>query len=108
MKKSIKAVMFSALLFPGAGHFFLKKYLMGTLLLTFFLVPVYLIFSEVISKTDQVIQQIQTGAIPLDIAAISEILTRTVNYQALNYEMNALMIVWVVGIIDSYRLSRVK
>ena len=100
--------MLSALLFPGAGHFYLKKYLMGSLLLTFFLVPVYLIFSEVISKTDQVIQQIQTGAIPLDIAAISEILTRTVNYQALNYEMNALMIVWVVGIIDSYRLSRVK
>lgn len=106
MKKSIKPVLLSALVFPGAGHFFLKKYLVGSILLCLFLVPVYLIFSEVMSVTDTVIAQIQTGEISLDVAVISELITRTVNYQALNIETNSLIIVWIIGVIDSYRLSR--
>lgn len=106
MKKSLKATLLSALVFPGAGHFFLKKHLSGSVLLGLFLVPVYLIFSEVMSKTDAVIMKIQTGEIPLDVAVISDVLTRTVNSQVLNIETNVLMIIWVIGIIDSYRLGR--
>lgn len=106
MKKSIKPVLLSAFAFPGAGHFFLKKHLVGSILLCLFLVPVYLIFSEVMSVTDTVIAQIQTGEIPLDVAVISDMITKTVNSQALKLETNVLIIVWVIGIIDSYRLSR--
>lgn len=106
MKKSLKAILLSALVFPGAGHFFLKKYLAGSILLCLFLVPIYLIFSEVVTKTEAVIAQIQTGAIPLDVTAISDILTSTVNSQALSIETNVLIIIWVIGIIDSYRLGR--
>jgi hypothetical protein len=35
MKKSMKAALLSAFVFPGAGHFFLKKHITGTVLAVF-------------------------------------------------------------------------
>ena len=109
MKKPMKAALLSAFVYPGIGHFFLKKYIMCVVLVSAFSVPLYFIISDILSKAEQVIEQIKNGEIPLDIAAISESLSNSaigVSAQELNIKMFVLVIVWFVGIIDSYRLGR--
>ncbi len=109
MKKSIKAALLSAFVYPGTGHFFLKKYTSCVVFACAFSVPLYFIFSEIMNKAGQIAEQITKGELPLDIAAISESLSNSVtaaNAQELNIKMYALVIIWFIGIIDSYRIGR--
>ncbi len=109
MKKSVKAALLSALVYPGVGHFSLKKYAQGAVFSCAFSVPLYFLFSEIMSKAEHIAEQIQNGEIPLDIIAITEALSSSVmgvGAQELNIKMYALVFIWFVGIIDSYRLGR--
>ena len=108
MKKQVKSVLLSALVYPGTGHFFLKKYVLSVIFSCAFSVPLYYIFREIIAKAEHVVEKIRTGEIPLDIAAISESITNSTvgsDPQELNIKMYVLVIIWVLGIIDSYRLG---
>ena len=111
MKKPVKAALLSTFLFPGAGHFFLKKYALCVVFSCTFSVPLYFIISDIMTKAEQVLDQIKKGDIPLDITAISESLSSStvgLDTQELNIIMYALIIIWFIGIIDSYRLGRTK
>jgi len=111
MKKPMKAALLSAFVYPGAGHFFLKKYSLCALFACTFSVPLYFIISEIITKAEHIVEQIKNGEIPMNIAAISESLsssTAGIDTQEINIKMYALVIIWLIGIIDSYRLGRTK
>ncbi len=106
MKKSIKAALLSALVYPGVGHFFLKKSLMGVIFAGVFSIPLYFVISEIIAKAETIVDQITSGEIALDSAVISASLSNSmsgVEGQALDMNIYVLIIIWVVAIIDSYR-----
>jgi hypothetical protein len=109
IKKSIKAALLSGFVYPGMGHLFLKQYALCVVFFCAFSLPLYFIISDLLSKTEQIIEQILNGDIPLDVVMISHKLSILVvddNAQALNIKMYALIAIWLVGIIDSYRLGR--
>ena len=111
MKKSTIAVLLSAFLFPGAGHFYLKKYIAGVLLVSTSFAAIYYFVSMAIDRALEISKKIQTGDIPLDIEAITESLTNTPNgsdLRLLNIAMTTLIICWLIGIIDSYRAGCVR
>lgn len=109
MNRSIKAVLLSALIYPGIGHVFLKKYVAGCILASIFSVPVFLVVSEVITKTNKVIEEIEKGNIPLDTAAITEALSNVMSsadIQSLNTQVYVMMVVWIIAIVDAYRVGK--
>jgi hypothetical protein len=111
MNRPTKAALFSALLYPGSGHIFLKKPAVGTLLICIFTVPLYFVVIEIFTKAQGIAEQIINGEIPLDVTAISESITQSIygaDSQELNIKLYALIIVWLIGIVDSYRLGRIK
>jgi len=111
MNKSIKAALLSALVYPGMGHFFLKKYAISAVITAAFSVPLYSILSGVITKTKTIIEKVENGEIPFDIHAIRESLSSSVlatDGQELNIYMYAIIVIWVIAIVDSYRLGRTK
>ncbi len=111
MEKSIKAALLSAFVYPGTGHFFLKKYTLGAAFACAFSIPLYFIISEIVTKAEQIVEQINNGEIPLDIAAISESLSssiQSIDTQELNIKIHALAIIWIIGITDSYRIGHTK
>ncbi len=111
MNKSLKAVLLSALVYPGAGHFFLKKYAMCIALVSVFSVPLFLLISEIVGKANIVVKQIENGEIPLNIAAISESLSSIISdtyAQDLNIKIYVIAAAWLIGILDSYRVSKLK
>lgn len=109
MKKSTKAVLLSALVFPGSGHIFLKKYTTGIILITASIAAAYYLVSLAIDKAFEIAEKIQSGDVPLDLGTISNLVSQQSTGTAAQLEnvaTIALIIFWLVGIVDSYRLSR--
>ena len=109
MNRSTKAALLSALVFPGAGHFFLKKYIPGGILATAACVALYILVSKAVERAVQITDKIQRGEVELDVAAISELVSNHPagsEDQILSIATAALLISWLIGIVDSYRVGR--
>jgi len=111
MNKSTKAVLLSALVFPGAGHFFLKKYISGAVLVGAALGSLYYLITKTVERALQISEKIQSGEVQLDVVGISELVSKQISgteTQAQNIATAVLFISWLVGVIDSYRAGRVQ
>ena len=110
MNKAIKAALLSAFVYPGVGHLFLKKYTSFAVFFCTASLPLYLIFGELFSKTEQLVDQIIQRDIPLDAFTLSQQLSSLIagdNGQALSSKLYVLLFIWFISILDSYRLGRV-
>ena len=108
MNKATKAALLSALVFPGAGHFLLKKYITGVVLAGASLAALYFLIAKTVEKTLYIAEKIQNGGAQLDVAAITELVTKQTTgpeAQLLNIAAIVLSISWLIGIIDSYRIG---
>lgn len=108
MKKSNKAVLLSALVFPGAGHFLLKKRVIGSVLVCASLVALYLIIANMLNRAQEIADKILSGDVAPDVAAITELLSRQPadESQLLDVAWAVLVISWLIAIADSYRCGR--
>ena len=111
MKKHTKATLLSTFVFPGAGHFLLKKHIHGGFLAGTAIVALYFLITKTVEKTLLVFEKIQSGEAPLDAAAITELVsnqTTGTETQLLRLATAALIISWLIGIVDSYRVGRAQ
>ena len=108
MSKSLKAALLSALVFPGIGHFSLKKPVQGVLLSGVAIVCLYFLLTTAVEIAQQLSVKIQSGEIPMDVEKISEIVSQQLvgsDDQRINIPSLLLMICWVVGVVDSFRIG---
>ena len=70
MKKSNKAVLLSALVFPGAGHLLLKKRIIGAVLTCASLVALDLIIANMLNRAQEIADKILSGDVAPDAAGI--------------------------------------
>ena len=111
MKKSMKAALLSAFVLPGAGHFYLKRYIPGVVLVGSSLVGIYYLISKTVERSLQIIEKIQSGDVQLDVTAITELVSKQptgTEGQLLNLATIVIIICWLIGIIDSYRVGCVQ
>jgi hypothetical protein len=111
MSKSLKAVLFSAFVFPGSGHLYLKKPVQGSLLVVVSIACITILLSLALEKAQQISDKILSGEIPLDVTRITEEITShaaTGGTQWADISTYLLLICWLVSIVDSYRLGRLK
>jgi hypothetical protein len=111
MDKSIKAALLSAFVFPGAGHLYLKKYVSAVVLAGAAFVPLYWLVSKTVEMTLAISDKILSGAVPLDVAAITALVSKQVMAtEGYLYDvcMAVIVIVWLVAIFDAYRLGRLQ
>jgi len=109
MSNAIKAALLSAFVFPGTGHFFLKKHIIGTLLAGAALASFYLVLSGLVKSAMQIGDKIQRGEVQLDVAAITDLISKQptgTDAELLNVAWIVLIISWLIGIVDSYRAGR--
>ena len=111
MRKSTKAALLSAFVFPGLGHFFLKKYVAGVVLVGVSFAGIYYVITKTVERALQITEKIQRGEIQPDIAAITELVSKQSTgseVQLINIATIAFVSCWIVGIIDSYRVGCVQ
>lgn len=108
MRKSLLAALLSALVFPGAGHFALKKPVQGVLLSAVTIVCLYFLLTTTVEIAQQLIVKIQLGEIAMDIITIREMVSQQftgIDDQRINMPSLLLVICWVVAIVDSFRIG---
>jgi len=111
MSQSVKAALLSALVFPGAGHIYLKKYITGAILACTALAALYLIAADILERALAIVEKIERGEVSPDVAAIAELLSRQPmgnESPLLDAALPVLVICWVIGIADSYRRGRAQ
>ncbi len=111
MTKSIKAALLSGLIFPGVGHMVLKQYLRGSILMLFAVIALSVIVTKTITQASIIVDRIYNGEIPVDIGAITELAsmpTSSAECSILNIAALVVGAVWIIGIVDSYRLGIIQ
>lgn len=111
MSKSMKAALFSALVFPGSGHLYLKRYVVGFLLVVVSVVALYVLVSTALEVAQVVSAEMLNGDIPLDTESISEEISRqeaSKGSPLAAISSYLLLFCWLGGIVDSFRLGRLE
>jgi len=112
MKASYKAALLSTFVFPGVGHFYLKRYRRGLVIL-FFVIPGlgYTIWSATVSalnRLDDVMMKVQGGTANLKelSALVGAKMSTTDPY--LDAVFYVVVCIWIFSVIDAYRIGNRK
>ena len=107
----MKAALLSGLIFPGIGHIVLKQYLHGSILMLSALVALSVIVTKAIDQALTIVDRINSGEIPIEGVAIKELASMSASGaegSILNFATLAFGVVWIIGIVDSYRLGIIQ
>ena len=111
MTRSIKAALLSGLIFPGIGHMVLKQYLRGSVLMLSALAALSVIVTEAINQALTIVDRMNSGEIPVAVGAITELASMPnsgADDSILSIAAFVVGIVWIIGIVDSYRLGIIQ
>lgn len=111
MNRSTKSVLLSAFVFPGVGHVYLKRFTAGALLATIAFISLYFIVSAAVERALQIADKIRSGEIQADVAVITELVAKSApgaDAQPVTIATAVLILVWLIGIVDSYRVGRLQ
>ena len=101
------ALLLSALVFPGSGHFVLGRKARGCLFLVPALVALVIVLRQIMARLDQVMAQIDSGALPLDVQLIVEKVDALAanDGPAMTVAMSVLVACWIGSLIDTWFLK---
>jgi hypothetical protein len=106
MKKSMKAALWSGLVFPGAGHFVLKRYTRGMVLFVPTVLALIYVVNDMLQRAAAVAEKILSGAVATDVTAITALVAAGGSESnLLDLAGYVLLACWVGGIVDSYRIG---
>ena len=107
LSKRNLALLLSALVFPGSGHFILGRKVRGCLFLVPALVALVLVLRQIMARLDQVMAQIDSGALPLDVQLIVEKVDALSanDGPAMTLAMSVLVACWIGSLIDTWFLK---
>lgn len=105
--KRTQALLLSALVFPGSGHFLLKRKARGCLFLVPALAALVLVLRQIMARLDQVMAQIDSGALPLDVQLIVEKVDALSanDGPATTLAVSVLVACWIGSLIDTWFLK---
>ena len=108
MKQDLKAALLTAVVYPGVGHFSLKKHFIGAIFTGVFSVFLILTLHDIFAIAQCTANEIVQGKIPMSVTAILKASQQPsdVCAQLAEYKYIPLMIIiWVLSIADAYRLG---
>ncbi len=108
MRKSTVAVMLSALVFPGAGQFYLRQWRLGILLMAVAVSATYFIVSVSVTIALELSAKVQSGIIPTDVDAITNLVSQQLSAttQGTNLATTLLLMCWFIGVVSAYWQGR--
>lgn len=109
MKLSIKAAMFSAIVFPGAGYFVVDRKVRGIAALIVTISILIFMMRDIFYRANIIADKIVYGVIPYDIASLREQILLTPGQLSQELMTNlslVIALIWIVSIIDAYFVGR--
>ena len=109
MKLAHKALLYSSLIYPGGGHFLLRRRGTGFLFAGIATVCVCVLMVRAVEVAQLIADQILRGEIPLDIARIRAEISQQLysgGSAMVSFATWSLIGCWAVAGIDAFRLGR--
>lgn len=107
MKKSTVAVLLSLLVFPGAGHVYLKQRLRGLAFLVPALLAALYVLNQAMDEANKIVGQLVAGSSTLDPAALAAQLEQSSGNTLLSNLASAVMLIcWLGSAVDAWLLAR--
>ncbi|MFK7992816.1 MAG: hypothetical protein AB8B87_01680 [Granulosicoccus sp.] len=109
MNKSTKAVLLSALAFPGAGHWYLGKRRQSVVLMLAMSAALFVLMSSAWRQANLIAEKVLSGETQAEIGAILSQMAETRSADSsssITIATAILGIVWVVGVIGSWLAAR--
>lgn len=107
----MKSALLSAFVFPGTGHFYLKRHITGAVLAGTAFIALYFMITTALERAQQIVDKIQSGEIQPDIVVITELVAKQptgTDARLTTIATAVLVIAWLVGVVDSYRIGRLQ
>ena len=108
MTKTMKAILLTALIFPGAGHLLLQRYRRGSLFILSAAIALYYLFSTILTVTKEVLVELELSRNNIDLDAINTLVNTqlaSVTDTDLVISCAVLVVLWLAAIIDIIRIS---
>jgi hypothetical protein len=111
MKNSLKGALWSGLVFPGLGQVVLKHYKRGFALMLTVLICLVAVVVKASQQAVAIIERIQSEGGVIDMSTISNAATQASSASAsliINLLLLLIMVCWIIGVVDAYRIGREK
>ncbi len=111
MTNALKGALLSGLFFPGLGQVVLKTYKRGFVLMVTVFVGMAVIVVKAVRRALTIFEKIESEGGIIDISTISNAATQaTLSTDSLivNSLLSLIIICWIFGIVDAYRIGRKK
>ena len=107
LSKRTLALLLSGLVFPGSGHFVLQRKARGCLFLVPALVALVIVLRQIMARMDQIMAQIDSGALPLDVQLIVEKVDAlsASDGPAMTLAVCVLVACWIGSLIDTFLIK---
>ncbi len=109
MNLTAKAILLNALLFPGWGEIYLKKYLKGFWIITAFLSGIASIVWSIIQAAMDILKAtpVKKGAVTLSLVIDMAIkAVKALDIYLLIFILMLMVLLWILSIIDAYLLGK--
>lgn len=107
LSRAAQALLWAAVLFPGAGHLHLKYFQRGIALISVTLLSLSVLLFQFVRLAIQVIESTLTNAITLDVPRLAALIWQACAADTiLIVALWALALCWLVGMVDAYRLGK--
>ncbi len=111
MKPSTKAAFLSALVFPGIGHLFLKRFKTGAAIIIATIGLIGVLMYAAMSVLNKIYSRLEKDILSLDYNQIINIVTQAMEGNIIfifNTAIWLITLLWIGSIIDSYRIGRMN
>jgi hypothetical protein len=107
MNRSVIAALLSALVFPGAGHFYLRRPVRALAFLLPAMGAVLYFLSRVATQVDAMVGLVMSGDLPLDPVAIGARLENSgIDSPMMHFAIVVMIVCWIGAVVDSALLGR--
>lgn len=107
MTKAQQALLWSALIFPGAGHFHLKQFQRGIALAAITLISLSVLLFAFVQQAYRVFEKLLVNGAGLDVQHIvGKLLQAAAADSVLMFSLWLLGFCWLFGMLDAYRLGK--
>jgi hypothetical protein len=111
MKNSLKGALLSGLVFPGLGQIVLKRYLRGFALMLTVMACLYVMIVTAVQQAYAILESIEAEGGSPDSDTITQAAAQAATGSdslVITAVSLLLMVCWIVGIIDAYRIGKQK
>ncbi len=111
MKNSLKGAFWSGLIFPGLGQIILKHYKRGAVIMITVLVCMSVFIVKVVQHALDILEKIQSQGGVISMSTISNAVTQastTSGNLTLNIVLLLVILCWIIGVVDAYRIGKIK